>query len=448
MPDVVAPAERVAITSSQQARGRTWAWVVGALCWLLSFQEVIVQYLVASAWPRPYNYWDHYISDLGNTICRFALNSDGSHRYICSPWHQAINASFITLGVLVAIGVVLTWRSWPRRPVSTAGLVLVGTAAVGVVIIGLEPENVHFWVHALTGFVTFPAQNIGMILLGIALLDIRQSVGVFSVSCGSVGLVATALYFSPAYLDGLGVGVLERLAVDPAVVWLVVVGVWLAARSLPVPAGFRGNVSGYAPIRTSHGREGVTPMANELDGVKVAFLAAPEGTEQVELTEPWQAVQAAGGTPTLVSTHGGEIQAFNHLDRGDTFSVDHTVTEVSPDDYDALVLPGGVANPDALRTNEHAVRFARGFFEQAKPVAVICHGPWTLVEADVVRGREMTSWPSLQTDLRNAGATWVDQEVVADRGLVSSRKPDDLPAFCAKLVEEFAGGRHARARSA
>jgi protease I len=183
-------------------------------------------------------------------------------------------------------------------------------------------------------------------------------------------------------------------------------------------------------------------MADTLKGKKVAFLVAPEGTEQVELTEPWKAVEEAGGTAELVSTESGEIQAFNHLDPADTFSVDRTVAEASPADYDALVLPGGVANPDMLRTVPEAVAFARGFFEEAKPVAVICHGPWTLVEADVVRGRTLTSWPSVQTDLRNAGANWVDEEVVVDQGLVSSRKPDDLPAFCAKLVEEFAEGVH------
>jgi protease I len=136
------------------------------------------------------------------------------------------------------------------------------------------------------------------------------------------------------------------------------------------------------------------------------------------------------------------VQAFNHLDKGDTFNVDHTIDEVSPSDYDALVLPGGVANPDFLRVDDGAVAFVRGFFEQAKPVGVICHGPWTLVEADVLRGRRITSWPSLQTDIRNAGGTWVDEDVVVDEGLVSSRKPDDLPAFCAKIVEEFCEGVH------
>jgi protease I len=181
---------------------------------------------------------------------------------------------------------------------------------------------------------------------------------------------------------------------------------------------------------------------NKLQGKRIAFLAAPEGVEQVELTEPWKAVESEGGQPELISTESGEIQAFNHLDKGDTFSVDHTVDEVSPSDYDGLVLPGGVANPDFLRMDEHAVAFARGFFEQAKPVGVICHGPWTLVEADVVKGRKITSWPSLQTDIRNAGGNWVDEEVVVDEGLVSSRKPDDLPAFCAKIVEEFCEGQH------
>ena len=183
-------------------------------------------------------------------------------------------------------------------------------------------------------------------------------------------------------------------------------------------------------------------MAGKLDGKKIAFLVAPEGTEQVELTEPWKAIEDAGGTPELLSTDSGEVQAFNHLDKGDTFSVDRTVDGASASDYAGLVLPGGVANPDNLRTDEQAVSFVREFFEQAKPVAVICHGPWTLVEADVLRGRTITSWPSLRTDIRNAGGTWVDEEVVVDEGLVSSRKPDDLPAFCAKLVEEFCEGEH------
>jgi protease I len=181
---------------------------------------------------------------------------------------------------------------------------------------------------------------------------------------------------------------------------------------------------------------------DKLAGKRIAFLVATEGIEQVELTEPWQAVKDAGATPELISTEAGEVQAFNHLDKADTFAVDRTASEASPSDYAGLVLPGGVANPDNLRMHEDAVAFARGFFEQAKPVGVICHGPWTLIEADVVRGRTITSWPSLQTDLRNAGANWVDEEVVVDQGLVSSRKPDDLPAFCAKLIEELAEGQH------
>jgi protease I len=183
-------------------------------------------------------------------------------------------------------------------------------------------------------------------------------------------------------------------------------------------------------------------MADKLKDKRIAFLVAPEGTEQVELTEPWKAVENEGGTPELISTDEGRIQAFNHLDKGSTFPVDRTVSEAAPSDYDGLVLPGGVANPDFLRMDEDAVAFVRGFFEEAKPVAVICHGPWTLVEADVLRGRTITSWPSVKTDIRNAGGTWVDEEVVVDQGLVSSRKPDDLPAFCAKLVEEMAEGKH------
>ena len=176
--------------------------------------------------------------------------------------------------------------------------------------------------------------------------------------------------------------------------------------------------------------------------MRIAFLAAPEGVEQVELTEPWQAAVDAGHEPVLISTRSGEIQAFDHLDKADTFPVDQTVEQASAADFGGLVLPGGVANPDFLRTDPGAVAFARSFFEAGKPVAVICHGPWTLVEADVVRGRTLTSWPSLQTDLRNAGATWVDEEVqVCEDGrnvLVSSRKPDDLKAFCRAAVEAFA----------
>ena len=182
-------------------------------------------------------------------------------------------------------------------------------------------------------------------------------------------------------------------------------------------------------------------MAEDLSGKKIAFIAT-DGVEQVELTEPWKAVESEGATAELISTESGEIQAFNHLDKGDTFKVDHTVDEASASDYDGLVLPGGVANPDFLRTNQKAVAFARSFFEEAKPVGVICHGPWTLVEADVLRGRKITSWPSVKTDIKNAGGTWVDEEIVVDEGLVSSRNPDDLPAFCAKIVEEFCEGVH------
>jgi protease I len=180
----------------------------------------------------------------------------------------------------------------------------------------------------------------------------------------------------------------------------------------------------------------------QLDGKRIAFLVANEGVEQVELTEPWKAVEQAGARPELVSIEEGKVQAFNHLDKGDKFEVDRTVADADASDYDGLVLPGGVANPDFLRMNERAVAFARSFFEQGKPVGVICHGPWTLVEADVVRGRRITSWPSLETDIRNAGGEWVDEQVVVDDGLVSSRRPDDLPAFTAKIVEEFAEGVH------
>ncbi|MEU5086430.1 type 1 glutamine amidotransferase domain-containing protein [Streptomyces sp. NPDC021356] len=175
--------------------------------------------------------------------------------------------------------------------------------------------------------------------------------------------------------------------------------------------------------------------------MRIAFLTAPEGVEQVELTEPWKAVKDAGHEPVLVSTAPGEIQAFDHLDKADTFPVDEVVGNTSADSFDALVLPGGVANPDFLRTDEKAVAFVKGFFEQGRPVAAICHAPWTLVEADVLRDRVLTSWPSLRTDIRNAGGTWVDEQVkVCGNGpntLVTSRKPDDLKAFCEAFLDVF-----------
>ncbi|HEU5471746.1 MAG TPA: type 1 glutamine amidotransferase domain-containing protein [Actinophytocola sp.] len=186
-------------------------------------------------------------------------------------------------------------------------------------------------------------------------------------------------------------------------------------------------------------------MPSTIDGRKVAFLAT-DGVEQVELDRPWQAVRDAGGTPELVSFQAGEIQGFNHLDKADRRKVDRTLDEARAADYDALVLPGGVANGDFVRADERAVRFVRSFIDDGKPVSVICHGGWVLIEAGAVRGRRMTSWPSMKTDLTCAGADWVDEEVVVDRGLVSSRKPQDLDAFCAKTIEEIAEGRHAAVR--
>jgi protease I len=175
----------------------------------------------------------------------------------------------------------------------------------------------------------------------------------------------------------------------------------------------------------------------DLRGKRIAFLAT-DMVEQAELTEPWKAVEQSGGTPDLVSLEDGEIQGFNHYDKADKFPVDRKVADADADDYDGLVLPGGVGNPDTLRMDEDAIAFVRAFVEGRKPVAVICHGPWTLVEADVVRGRTLTSFPSVKTDIRNAGGNWVDQEVAVDDNLISSRKPDDLPAFCARLVDELA----------
>jgi protease I len=189
-------------------------------------------------------------------------------------------------------------------------------------------------------------------------------------------------------------------------------------------------------------------VASELSGKHIAVLAT-DGVEQVELTEPMRAAQDAGATVDLVSIKPGSIQGVNHLDKGDTFGVDRTVDQVSVDEYDGLIIPGGVANPDFMRMNEDAVFFVRDFVASGKPVASICHGPWMLVEAECVDGRTLTSWPSLRTDIENAGGTWVDEEVHVDQGIVTSRKPDDLRAFCAKMIEEFREGAHdARRRAA
>ncbi|MCC6492842.1 MAG: type 1 glutamine amidotransferase [Pirellulales bacterium] len=182
-------------------------------------------------------------------------------------------------------------------------------------------------------------------------------------------------------------------------------------------------------------------MAATLEGRRVAILVT-DGFEQIELTEPRRVLDENGAKTDLVSPKTGEVQGFNHDEHADKFNVDAPLEEASVDDYDALVLPGGVMNPDALRIDERAVAFVRGFVEAGKPLAAICHGPWTLIEAGAVDGRRMTSWPSLKTDLRNAGADWVDQEVVVDHGLITSRWPDDLPAFTRKMVEEFAEGNH------
>lgn len=188
-------------------------------------------------------------------------------------------------------------------------------------------------------------------------------------------------------------------------------------------------------------------MSGELKGKRIAIVAT-DGFEQSELLKPMEALKAAGAIPEVIAPKAGSIQGMEHKTLGKKVDVDRTIGQVKSGEFAALVLPGGVANPDALRTDEKIVRFVRDFFEQHKPVAAICHGPWTLIEANVVKGRRMTSWPSLKTDLKNAGADWVDEEVVVDHGLVTSRKPDDLPAFCRKMIEEFAEGKDPRQHAA
>src|SRR4051794_2325346 len=189
-------------------------------------------------------------------------------------------------------------------------------------------------------------------------------------------------------------------------------------------------------------------MSDDLNGKKIAILTANEGVEQVEYYEPRKALEDAGATVELIATEKGEVQLFEHLDKADTVEADKATSDVSADDYDGLMLPGGVANPDNLRTDEAAVKFVQGFVNAGKPIAAICHAPWTLVEADAVKGRKLTSFPSIKTDIENAGGTWGDQEVQVDQGLVTSRKPDDIPAFNDKMIEEFAEGEHEVAEKA
>src|SRR5213595_581260 len=184
-------------------------------------------------------------------------------------------------------------------------------------------------------------------------------------------------------------------------------------------------------------------MARKLDGKNVAILVA-DGFEQVEMTKPREALDDAGAQTKIVSLKSGKIQGMNHADKGDKFDVDITLEEARPDEFDALMIPGGLMNPDTLRSTPEALDFTRHFFDEGKPVAAICHGPWVLIDAGVVRGRKLTSWPAIKTDVRNAGGNWVDEEVVVDNGLVTSRKPDDIPAFNEKMIEEFSEGKHAK----
>ena len=184
-------------------------------------------------------------------------------------------------------------------------------------------------------------------------------------------------------------------------------------------------------------------MANKLSGKKIAILAA-DGFEEVELTKPRAALDEAGATTTVVSLKPEKIQGMNHADKGNTVAVDRTLDEAKPENFDALMIPGGLMNPDTLRSSQEALEFVRSFFREGKPVAAICHAPWVLIDAGVIRGRTVTSWPAIKTDVRNAGANWVDKEVVVDNGLVTSRRPDDIPAFNEKMIEEFCEGRHSR----
>ncbi len=186
-------------------------------------------------------------------------------------------------------------------------------------------------------------------------------------------------------------------------------------------------------------------MAGKLDGKKVAILVA-DGFEQVEMTKPREALQDAGADTKIVSPKSGQIQGMNHADKGDKFDVDLALDDARPEEFDALMIPGGLMNPDTLRSTPEALEFVRHFFEESKPVAAICHGPWVLIDAGVVRGRTVTSWPAIKTDVKNADGNWVNEEVVVDNGLVTSRKPDDIPAFNKKMIEEFCEGKHAKQR--